>query len=101
MTLPKPLWKRFSSDLEEATEQLMNMSGDRVIDALLSGIRCLCARVQAELDGTSSEPEVAAQCVRPLLTEEHTNESMWNLCGTMSRIGMRCRYSSMRRRRTH
>ena len=66
-----------SSDLAEAVEQLMSMSGDRVADALLSGIGYLCARVQAELDGQSSEPNVAAQCVRVLLTEEHTNESAW------------------------
>ena len=67
----------FSSDLEKAAEQLISMSADRVADALLSGIGYLCARVQAELDGTSSEPSVAAQCVRALLTQEHTNESLW------------------------
>lgn len=67
----------FSSDLEEAVEQLMSMSDDRVVDALLSGIGALCVMVQAELDGTSSEPSVAAQSVRALLTEEHTNESLW------------------------
>ena len=67
----------FSSDLEEAAEQLMSMSDDRVADALLSGIGYLCSRVQAELDGTSSEPSIAAQCARALLTEEHTNESAW------------------------
>jgi len=66
-----------SSDLEEAVEQLVGMSGEPVPDALLSGIGYLCARVQAELDGTSLEPGVAAQCVKGLLTEEHTNEAAW------------------------
>ena len=67
----------FSSDLERAAEQLMSTSDAPVADALLSGIGYLCARVQAELDGTSAEPSIAAQCVQPLLTEEHTNESAW------------------------
>ncbi len=67
----------FSSNLETAGEQLTSMSGDRVADALLSGIGYFCARVQAELDVTSPEPSLAAQCVRPLLTGEDTNESAW------------------------
>ena len=66
-----------SSDLEEAVEQLMGMSSEPVPDALLNGIGYFCARVQAELDGTSSEPSFAAQCVKVVLTEEHTNESLW------------------------
>ena len=55
----------------------MGMSGDRVADVLLGGIGFLCARVAAELGGTSSEPSIAAQRVRGLLTQEHTNESLW------------------------
>ena len=66
-----------SSKLGGAVEQLMGMSDDRAVDALLSGIGYFCARVQAEQDGTSLELSIAAQCARALHTEEQTNESAW------------------------
>lgn len=63
------------STLERVEEKLISMPNDQVVSTLGNVLAQFAARVRDELDGTSSEPNFAVQCSKPLLTGEQTDES--------------------------
>ena len=64
------------AELHTASEQLCHLPEDSVTTVLFTLVGDLATRVQAELDGTSTEPSFAAQIAR-VLAGETTDELEW------------------------